>query len=96
MARHRRASGVAGEVKQKVCTAFLPRRPPLLRAGHGRLKVVSQVSVCRRFGVSHPYLGGIKRPASKTVQPHARLEDVLLEVDPFEANHPLPLRGRHD
>jgi hypothetical protein len=32
MARRRRADGVARKVKQKVCTAFLPWRPPLLRA----------------------------------------------------------------
>jgi hypothetical protein len=34
---HRRASGVARNVKQKVCTAFCPWRPALLRAGYGRL-----------------------------------------------------------
>ena len=131
--RHQRADGVAGKVKQKVCTAFLSWRPHLLRTGYGRLKVVSQVSlnICFVHAPAAPdgllpaveyrfKLRGVLQDQLMDgrmihwdlsllhhllklrvtqwlchVPSYARQEDVLLEVDPFEANHPLPLRVRH-
>jgi len=39
VARHRRADAVPRKVQQKVCIVFWAWRPPLLRAGYGRLNL---------------------------------------------------------
>jgi hypothetical protein len=80
VARHRRVDGVARKVRQQVCTAFLSWRPPLLRAGYGWLKVVSQVFACRRFGVTHPYLGGLNEQKVKLFSRGEALFDPIFHL----------------